>query len=214
MEQPPSQLQHSQSYQQQYQNHNQSQTHSPAQTPSHSFKEPNPYSEFSDSFQNTTDVNTDASTAANTAANAGSGSVHHNDASLLSPQPQNPPGRFTEEWDATQRGSSIIDGNAGSSSMQRSNSVHSYNAGDDSHLPTRGNTLKKKNSMRRNGSLKRSSSRRSMRAGSVKSLALQSSNDPDEAHSAFHSPVPTSGNPTEILANRFQCKSPTAVTIV
>ncbi|KAL0939453.1 ph domain protein [Colletotrichum truncatum] len=111
-------------------------------------------------------------------------------------------GRFIEEWDASQRGSSIIDGLT--SNMLRSNSFVS-NAGEDHlNLPSRHNTLKKKNSLRRNGSLKRSSSRRSMKAGSVRSLALQSSSDPDEAHSAFHCPVPTSGNPTEALANRFQ----------
>jgi len=52
--------------------------------------------------------------------------------------------------------------------------------------------------------MKRSSSRRSSRAGSVRSLALQSAGDTDETHSAFYSPVPTTGNPTEILANRFQ----------
>jgi hypothetical protein len=42
----------------------------------------------------------------------------------------------------------------------------------------------------------------------VRSLALQSTSggDTDEAHSAFYSPVPTTGNPTEVLANRFQCK--------
>ncbi|KAG9250170.1 PH domain-containing protein [Emericellopsis atlantica] len=125
-------------------------------------------------------------------------------------------GRFTEEWDASQRGSSIIDGGrngaaprAGGSTMQRSASVHSYNVGDEEQLstgklPSRGNTLKKKSSMRRNGSLGRGASRRSARAGSVKSLALQSSSDRDESHSAFFCPVPTSGNPTEILINRFQ----------
>ncbi|KAF4882080.1 Phosphatidylinositol 4,5-bisphosphate-binding protein SLM1 [Colletotrichum fructicola] len=111
-------------------------------------------------------------------------------------------GKFTEEWDASQRGSSIIDGP--SSNMPRSNSFVS-NAGEDHlSLPSRHNTLKKKNSLRRNGSLKRSGSRRSMKAGSVRSLALQSTSDPDEAHSAFHCPVPTSGNPTEALSNRFQ----------
>lgn len=52
--------------------------------------------------------------------------------------------------------------------------------------------------------MKRSSSRRSSRAGSVRSLALQPAGDTDETHSAFYSPVPTTGNPTEILANRFQ----------
>ncbi|GJC77768.1 phosphatidylinositol 4,5-bisphosphate-binding protein SLM1 [Colletotrichum liriopes] len=111
-------------------------------------------------------------------------------------------GKFTEEWDASQRGSSIIEGHP--SNMPRSNSFVSNNGEDHLSLPSRHNTLKKKNSLRRNGSLKRSSSRRSMKAGSVRSLALQSSNDPDEVHSAFHCPVPTSGNPTEALATRFQ----------
>lgn len=132
----------------------------------------------------------------------------------LDPQQGSQGGRFTEEWDASQRGSSIIDGRngAGGNSMQRSQSVNSFNAGDDQQLtaaslPSRGNTLKKKGSMRRGASLRRSGSRRSMRAGSVKSLALNSGGDPDEAHSAFYCPVPTSGNPTEVLVNRFQCKS-------
>ena len=105
-------------------------------------------------------------------------------------------GRFNEEWDASQRGSSIIDG-----PMQRSNSVMSQG---DTLIPSRGGTLKKKASLRRTGSLKRSSSRRSSRAGSVRSLVLQAPGDIDEMHSAFFSPVPTSGNPTEVLANRFQ----------
>ena len=108
-------------------------------------------------------------------------------------------GRFNEEWDASQRGSSIIDGQ-----MQRSNSVMSQG---DTLIPSRGGTLKKKASLKRSGSLKRSSSRRSSRAGSVRSLALQPAGDVDEMQSAFFSPVPTSGNPTEILANRFQGSS-------
>lgn len=106
-------------------------------------------------------------------------------------------GKFNEEWEASVRGSSIIDGNT----MQRSNSVVSQG---DTLIPSRGGTLKKKASMRRTGSLKRTSSRRSSRAGSVRSLALQPGQDVDEMHSAFFSPVPTTGNPTEILANRFQ----------
>lgn len=129
------------------------------------------------------------------------------------------PGRFNEEWDASRRGSSIIDGPrgqsppvmsasaaAGPSAMQRSNSVNSYAAGDDRALPQRGNTLKKKASLRRSGtgSMVRSSSRRSARAGSVRSLALQTATDPDELHSAFFCPVPTNGNPTDVLAARFQ----------
>lgn len=127
-----------------------------------------------------------------------------------------PSGRFTEEWDASQRGSSLLDGRRGFGSasasgsasgtltMQRSNSAHSYAAGDDQQLPSRSGTLKKRSSIRRASSLGRSSSRRSTRAGSVKSLALQSASDPDEAHSAFYCPIPTSGSPTEILVNRFQ----------
>lgn len=126
--------------------------------------------------------------------------------------------RFNEEWDASIRGSSIVDGatpqsHYPQSTMQRSNSVSSRQDvitgdGSGSHAISlsRGNTLKKKSSLRRNGSLKRSSSRRSMNAGSVRSLALQSSHDSDEAHSAFYCPVPTSGSPTDILSNRFQCK--------
>ncbi|KAI0475003.1 hypothetical protein GGR56DRAFT_666217 [Xylariaceae sp. FL0804] len=128
--------------------------------------------------------------------------------------------KFTEEWDASVRGSSIIDGatshlhqrrRSQSPAMQRSNSVASRSetaAGDDASIHnislSRGNTLKKKSSLRRSGSLKRSGSRRSMKAGSVRSLAVQSSHGSDEAHSAFYCPVPTSGSPTEILANRFQ----------
>ncbi|KAM7221471.1 putative 4,5-bisphosphate-binding protein [Rhypophila decipiens] len=121
------------------------------------------------------------------------------------------PTKFTEEWDASQRGSSIIEapGPGSSSSMHRSNSFSGGSVtggvtGDGAATLSRGNTLRKKPSIRRTGSLKRSSSRRSMKAGSVRSLALQSTTDQDEANSAFHCPVPTSGNPTEVLANRFQ----------
>lgn len=104
-------------------------------------------------------------------------------------------GKFNEEWDASQRGSSIIDG----PSMNRSTSVMSQG---DTLIPSRGGTLKKKPSLKRGNSLKRSGSKRSSRAGSVRSLALQPEAH-DEIHSAFFSPVPTTGNPTEILANRF-----------
>lgn len=103
-------------------------------------------------------------------------------------------GRFNEEWDASQRGSSIIDGPA----IQRTNSTNSQG---DTLIPSRGGTLKKKASLRRGNSLKRSNSRRSSRAGSVRSLALEP--DGDEIHSAFWSPVPTTANPTEVLATRF-----------
>jgi hypothetical protein len=130
---------------------------------------------------------------------------------LAAPLATRPP-KFTEEWDASQRGSSVIDGPA--SNMHRTNSyAGSIGPSEGNHAMalSRGNTLKKKASIRRSGSLKRSGSRRSMKAGSVKSLALQSSNDPDEMHSAFYCPVPTTGNPTEALANRFQGILPLAL---
>ncbi|KAL8405097.1 hypothetical protein RB594_009838 [Gaeumannomyces avenae] len=121
------------------------------------------------------------------------------------------PAKFTEEWDASRRGSSIVDGPGPSSSaMQRANSYAGSTAAsraEADHAATtlsRGNTLKKKASLRRSGSLKRSGSRRSMKAGSVRSLALQSSLDEDEMLSPFYCPVSTTGNPTEVLANRFQ----------
>lgn len=121
--------------------------------------------------------------------------------------------KFTEEWDASVRGSSVLNHPV----MQRSSSVASHRShrsttdagsfpdGNAASSLSRGNTLKKKNSLRKGGgSLRRSGSRRSMKAGSVRSLALQSDNDPEEANNVFHCPVPTTGNPTETLATRFQ----------
>ncbi|TGJ83999.1 hypothetical protein E0Z10_g4780 [Xylaria hypoxylon] len=138
--------------------------------------------------------------------------------------------KFNEEWDASMRGSSIVDGpstgqysyqqqqqqqqqrqRSQSPNVQRANSISSRSemitsdsASAHGISLSRGNTLKKKNSLRRSASLKRSGSRRSMKAGSVRSLALQSSHEPDEIHSAFYCPVPTSGAPTEVLSQRFQ----------
>ncbi|KAK1753463.1 putative 4,5-bisphosphate-binding protein [Echria macrotheca] len=146
-------------------------------------------------------------TLPNTLANSHSPQPESN-AILAAPVATRPNGRFTEEWDASQRGSSIVDGAGPSSNMHRSNSfsgsVTGNAIGDGSMSLSRSNTLKKKASLRRGGGLKRSGSRRSMKAGSVRSLALQSTTDQDEIHSAFYCPVPTSGSPTEILANRFQ----------
>ncbi|KAK5625562.1 hypothetical protein RRF57_001278 [Xylaria bambusicola] len=108
--------------------------------------------------------------------------------------------RFNEEWDPSVRGSSATDGHhqqqqqrSQSPNVHRANSVSSRSemiTGDGASTHgislSRGNTLKKKNSLRRSASLKRSGSRRSMKAGSVRSLALQSSHEPDEIHSAFY----------------------------
>ena len=141
-------------------------------------------------------------TASNTIANSQISSPYA-DGNLIAPVATRP-AKFTEEWDASQRGSSIIEGPI--SKMQRSSSFSGSTTGEREsvHLPSRGNTLKKKPSLRRGGSLKRSSSKRSMKAGSVRSLALQSTSDKDETHSAFFCPVPTTGNPTEALSTRFQ----------
>lgn len=66
------------------------------------------------------------------------------------------------------------------------------------------NTLKKKGSVRRNPSLKRSSSRKSLKGGSVKGATPVDRSGDREYNSAFFTPIPTTGTPTEILSNRFQ----------
>lgn len=104
--------------------------------------------------------------------------------------------QFHEEPDSSIQGSSTAD----ESGIKRSTSTASTAVHNS--LPSRGGTLKKKGSVRRTGSLKRSSSRRSLKAGSIKGLVFD-----DEGHDAssiFYTPIPTSGSPTEILADRFQ----------
>lgn len=94
--------------------------------------------------------------------------------------------------------------NDASSGLQRTESRMSR---ADSLPPSRSGTLKKKASLKRGGSLRRSNSKRSSYAGSVKSLKLgeKEKYEPNEEHnSAFYCPVPLSGNPTELLADRFQ----------
>lgn len=175
-----------------------------------------PYSSSHNCHPQLPDHQHNEQTLANTLAN----SHHHaNIDHLVAPAPTRLGGgaRFTEEWDASQRGSSIINGpiprrnNTMAGSIQRSNSFSGSTTGSlgglDGHSSvqvSRNNTLKKRSSLRRASSMRRSGSRRSMKAGSVRSLALQSNPDEDELHSAFHCPVPTTGNPTEALANRFQ----------
>ncbi|KAK8162937.1 hypothetical protein IWX90DRAFT_436717 [Phyllosticta citrichinensis] len=111
------------------------------------------------------------------------------------------PGRFNEEFDASQRGSSILDGDGIHRSASRASQRSSGAAGGVS----RSGTLKKKNSVSRRTSVRRSGSRRSMHAGSIKGIAVQDdSKSPDSFNNVFYTPVPTSGTPTDILANRFQ----------
>ena len=112
-------------------------------------------------------------------------------------------GRFNEEFDASRPQSAMLEGDSGLGSVRRSNSVMSQS---QTLTPSRGGTLKKKNSLKRASNLKRSSSRRSLTAGSVRSLNLgdKEKYEGSDLYSAFFTPVPTRGNPTEILANRFQ----------
>jgi hypothetical protein len=65
---------------------------------------------------------------------------------------------------------------------------------------SRSNTLKKQKSLSRKTPLKRSGSRKSLAAGSIKGVTGGN----EEYNSVFHTPIPTTGTPTEILANRFQ----------
>lgn len=119
---------------------------------------------------------------------------------------QSYPSRFSEGLDTSQQGSSII-GADGTDLRRHDLSISQSMAA----LPSRGGTLKKKRSLSRKGSVKRSSSRRASRSGSLIGVGLGGQDDypgdfGDEMNSAFFTPVPVTGNPTEILANRFQCK--------
>ena len=111
---------------------------------------------------------------------------------------------LNDEFDPNQRDTIYSEGESHGSNIQRTASTVSQS---NTLLPSRGGTLKKKQSLKKSGSIKRSSSRRSLGAGSVKSLALGDKEkyaEQNEMNSAFYTPVPTTGNPTEILSNRFQ----------
>ncbi|KAL8713948.1 MAG: hypothetical protein Q9220_002094 [cf. Caloplaca sp. 1 TL-2023] len=121
-----------------------------------------------------------------------------NETSLVS---QQDPSRDLSE---SQRNSTLV-GSGADGGRHRSDSNMSQ-----SHTltPSRGGTLKKKKSLSKKSSIKRAGSRRSSYAGSVKGLATGAEQYDgaagDEMNSAFFTPVPTTGSPTEILANRFQ----------
>ncbi|KAL8915563.1 MAG: hypothetical protein Q9171_000128 [Xanthocarpia ochracea] len=116
-----------------------------------------------------------------------------NETSMLS-QTDNP-----QDFNTSQRGSTLVDSGSGGD-IHRSDSTKSQ-----SHTltPSRGGTLKKKQSLSKKGSVRRTGSRRNSHVGSVRDQQYDGAND-DEMNSAFFTPVPTTGTPTEILANRFQ----------
>lgn len=132
---------------------------------------------------------------------AGTSAYHYGSGALESSQvPHNP--RFKEDFDTASHRSSVFDSPA---VVQRSASTMSHVR---STTPSRSSTLRKKASLSKKGSLRRNGSRRSMRAGSVRSLSLgdrekYGTEGSDDLNSAFVSPIPTNGNPTEVLANRF-----------
>jgi len=120
--------------------------------------------------------------------------------SPLAQSVQQPHGAFRDDYDPSQQGSSVTgDGDYG---MDRSHSTASTAV--PAQAPSRSNTLKKKASMRRTGSLKHRSSKRSLAApGSIKGASGAQHQD-KEYNSIFYTPIPTQGTPTEVLANRFQ----------
>jgi hypothetical protein len=122
---------------------------------------------------------------------------------LVDPSPLAHPARFHEEFEDShdQRGSSALDG-VSRDGLQRSESQslqHGLTA-------PRSGMLRKKPSLSRKGGIMRSNSRRSLRAGSVRSLNLGEKEryGSEDTNSAFYVPVPTSGSPTDVLAYRFQ----------
>ncbi|KAL8732158.1 MAG: hypothetical protein Q9166_002905 [cf. Caloplaca sp. 2 TL-2023] len=108
----------------------------------------------------------------------------------------------SHDLSTSQRGSTLVDSGAGGG-MHRSDSTMSQ-----SHTltPSRGGTLKKKRSLSKKGSVKRTGSRRNSYAGSIAGLGTAEQYDGanEQMNDAFFTPVPTTGTPTEILANRFQ----------
>ncbi|KAL1303113.1 hypothetical protein AAFC00_006549 [Neodothiora populina] len=96
---------------------------------------------------------------------------------------------------------------AADSGLMRSTSSASTAYNRDSATPSRSGTLKKKASVSRTRSLRRSNSRKSMTAGSIKGVGFAgdgATSDGEDYNSALYTPIPTSGSPTEILADRFQ----------
>jgi hypothetical protein len=126
--------------------------------------------------------------------------AHPTDSSPLSQSMQQQRlGRFEEDFDARTRGSSVLaDGDLPQRSASRASNLN------QGPTPSRSNTLKKKGSFKRSGSLKRSGSRRSAYAGSIRGVSFEDDEKENMHNSVFYTPVPTSGSPTELLANRFQ----------
>ncbi|KAK3111969.1 phosphatidylinositol 4,5-bisphosphate-binding protein [Teratosphaeriaceae sp. CCFEE 6253] len=110
------------------------------------------------------------------------------------------PSAFHDDFAASQRGSSV----AGDGDPGYDRSASTASTAVPAAAPARSNTLKKKASVRRVGSLRRSGSKRSLAAGSTKGVGGGGAHEDREFNSIYHTPIPTQGSPTEVLANRFQ----------
>ncbi|SLM37125.1 Pleckstrin homology-like domain [Lasallia pustulata] len=108
--------------------------------------------------------------------------------------------RLDDGADGSRLGSTLQDGAAATDARRPTSAMSQSNT----LTPSRGGTLKKKQSLSRRGSLKRSTSMKSIGAGDVRDRGKRADAEDDEMNSVFFIPVPTHGNPTDILANRFQ----------
>lgn len=106
-------------------------------------------------------------------------------------------GKFEESFDAQTRGTSIL--------MDIDGDIPQGSTLNQGAAPSRTGTLKKRSSVKRSSSLKHSGSRKSTHAGSIRGVNIEDDDRPSSKHnSVFYTPVPASGSPTEVLANRFQ----------
>ena len=108
---------------------------------------------------------------------------------------------------SAQQESSIPDTNQASSSTGRGTALNRSASSASTAVgggASRNSTLMKRNSMRRTTSLKRSGSKRSLKAGSIKGFGDEEGGADADYNSVFFTPIPTTGSPTELLANRFQ----------
>lgn len=130
--------------------------------------------------------------------------THHTDAPSNYDQPQSLP---QEPSALSHTGELEDDARDGSERAPELPRTDSHVSVSQTLLPSRGGTLKKKPSLHKSASLKRTASKRSSYAGSVRSVQLgekEKYGETEETNSVFYCPVPTTGNPTELLATRFQ----------
>lgn len=133
--------------------------------------------------------------------------THHTDAVSHPDQSHGAPQEVSALSQVTDLHDEAMDDHPEAADLPQTNS---HISGSQTLLPSRGGTLKKKASLHKSASLKRTASKRSSYAGSVRSLKLgekEKYGETEETNSVFYCPVPTSGNPTELLANRFQGQS-------